>query len=46
LQEKNWELQPAMQVAAVFDVALGALFGVMFGVLLGALFGIARAGAA
>jgi hypothetical protein len=46
LQEKNWEPQPAMQVAAVFDVALGALFGVMFGALLGALFGIARAGAA
>jgi hypothetical protein len=40
LQEKNCELHPALQVAVVFDVALGDPFGVTFGELFGALLGV------
>ena len=43
LQEKNCLVQPAVQVAVVFDVGLGVVFGVTLGVLLGALLGCCAA---
>ena len=45
LQEKNWEVHPAVQVALVFAVALGFAFGVTFGALFGALLGVTGLGA-
>jgi len=41
LQEKSSVLHPAMQVAVVFEVALGVPLGVILGGLFGALLGTA-----
>jgi hypothetical protein len=41
LHEKRAVLHPAMQVAVVFEVALGVTFGVILGGLFGALLGMA-----